>query len=257
MIQNNTLAVQPAITYPESDGLPLADNTRQMCWIFLLYGNLSGLFHDRSVFVAGNNLWYPVEGHPEICIAPDVYVVFDRPKGHRPSYQQWNEGNVPLTVAFEVLSPGNTVMEMANKLLFYDEYGVKEYYVYDPDTNGFLAYLRVGETLLRQRVKDSFVSPLLGIRFDLTGPEMKVFHPDGQPFLSFEEVDLARAAEKQLRLEAQLLAEQAQRTVEQAQRTVEQVQHRAARMVELGRKARRNLATPEEIAELERLENES
>ena len=102
-----------AIVYPESDGQPVADNTRQLRWIVTLYGNLAALFRDRpDVFVGGNQFWYPVEGEPEVRAAPDVYVIFGRPKGDRGSYRQWEEENVPPTVVFEVLSPGNTWTEI-------------------------------------------------------------------------------------------------------------------------------------------------
>src|SRR5687767_4834787 len=93
------------IIYPESDGLPMADNDKQFRWIYTLYGNIAALFRDhQDVKVGGNMFWYPVEGNSEIRVAPDVYVVFGRPKGDRASYQQWNEDNVPMTVVFEVLS---------------------------------------------------------------------------------------------------------------------------------------------------------
>jgi Uma2 family endonuclease len=97
-----------AIVYPDSDGLPISDNTKQLRWIFTLYGNLVALFRDRlDVFVAGNLLWYPVEGQPEIRIGPDVFVAFGRPKGDRGSYKQWEEGGIAPSVVFEILSPGN------------------------------------------------------------------------------------------------------------------------------------------------------
>ena len=109
MIQNNLLLDAAAIVYPESDGLPMADNSRQLRWMVVLFGNLSALFRNQRVFVGANHFWYPVENHPEDRIAPDVFVVFDRPKGDRPSYQQWKEDHIPVTIAFEVLSPGNTI----------------------------------------------------------------------------------------------------------------------------------------------------
>ncbi len=78
------------VIYPERDGKPMADNTKQARWIVVLYDNLLALFADRpDVFVAADNLWYPVEGEPEVRAAPDVYVVFGRPKGDRGSYKQW------------------------------------------------------------------------------------------------------------------------------------------------------------------------
>jgi Uma2 family endonuclease len=54
-----------------------------------------------------------------------VLVVIGRPKGKRGSYKQWEEANIAPLVVFEILSPSNTQKEMANKLLFYQRYGVE------------------------------------------------------------------------------------------------------------------------------------
>jgi Uma2 family endonuclease len=229
------------IDYPESDGEPMADNTKQFRWILVLAGNLAALFRDaQDVFVGGNLFWYPAEGEPEIRVAPDVLVVFGRPKGDRGSYKQWEEGNVPLTVVFEILSPENTPVEMVNKFAFYEEYGVEEYYFYDPDSNTLQIYVRRGEILARVRKVRDFVSPRLGIRFDLSETEMVVRGPDGQPFLTFEQLQAAR--------------KQAEQRAGLAEQQLQQVRQRADRLAELSRKARRQQATPEELAELERLE---
>jgi Uma2 family endonuclease len=228
------------IVYPDSDGKPMAENTKQLRWIFVLAGNLAALFRDvADVFVAGDLFWYAVEGEPQQRQAPDVLVVFGRPKGDRGSYKQWEEGGVPMTVVFEVLSPGNTYREMADKFAFYEEHGVEEYYVYDPDSNHLQVYLHRGDVLARVRNLANFVSPRLGIRFDLSGPEMVVYRPDGQPFLTFE----------QLRAEYERERQQA----EQARERAEQAERRAARLAELSRKALRQQATPEELQELEGL----
>jgi Uma2 family endonuclease len=122
------------LLYPDSDGQPMSDNTKQFRWIVVFKENLEILFADRSdVFVAGDLLWYAVEGRPEIRVAPDAMVVLGRPKGDRESYRQWLEDNIAPQVVFEILSPDNTVLEMSRKLLFYQRYGVLEYYVFDPD----------------------------------------------------------------------------------------------------------------------------
>ena len=74
------------IDYPDSDGQPMAENTLQYRWIVTIEGNLDRLFHARpDVFVAGDLLWYPVQGDPTIRMAPDALVVFGRPKGDRGS----------------------------------------------------------------------------------------------------------------------------------------------------------------------------
>ncbi|MGI0493863.1 Uma2 family endonuclease [Alkalinema pantanalense CENA528] len=73
-------------------------------------------------------------------------VVFGRPKGYRGSYQQWKEDNLAPQVVFEILSPGNRLKEMAKKFQFYQQYGVEEYYLYDPDTIDLMGWLRGTES---------------------------------------------------------------------------------------------------------------
>jgi Uma2 family endonuclease len=233
----------------------MADNILQMRWIVVLFGNLAALFRDAAdVFVAGNLFWYPVEGGSEVRNAPDVLVVFGRRKGDRGSYKQWEEGGVPVTVAFEILSPGNTYTEMEDKRLFYEEHGVEEYYVYDPDDNHLMIFVRRGEVFVRVRNLGTFVSPRLGIRFDLSGPEMVVYRPDGRPFLSFEELELARAEADQRLREAERRAAEEKGRADTAEQRAGAAEQRAARVAELSRKARHGQATPEELQELDRLE---
>jgi hypothetical protein len=85
----------PRSIYPESDGQRMAENTRQFRWIVTIEGGLEALFRNRpDVFVAGDLLWYPVEGEPGTRVAPDALVVFGRPKGDRGAYLQWLEGGI-------------------------------------------------------------------------------------------------------------------------------------------------------------------
>jgi hypothetical protein len=163
-------------------------------------------------------------------------------------------------VVFEVLSPGNTVPEMAEKFEFYEDHGVEEYYIFDPDTNRLQVFVRRGEVLARVRKANGFVSPRLGIRFDLSGPEMAVHYPDGRRFLAFEELEAARVQAEQLAKDAQRRAKDAEQRAKDAeqrakdadQRTVD-VQRRADRQAELMRRALRQQATPEELQELQHL----
>jgi Uma2 family endonuclease len=99
---------RPEIEYPDSDGKPLADNTRQFEWIVTIKDGLEAQYRtDPLVFVGGDLLWYPEEGKPKVRTAPDAMVVFGRPKGYRGSYKQWVEDGIAPQVVFEVLSPGN------------------------------------------------------------------------------------------------------------------------------------------------------
>jgi len=80
-------STEPDVVYPDSDGMPMADNTLQYEWIVTIKGNLDDIFARNSeVFVAGDNLIHPVRGNNKIRMAPDVYVAFGRQKGYRGSY---------------------------------------------------------------------------------------------------------------------------------------------------------------------------
>ena len=189
---------QPEIIYPESDGKPMADNTRQFRYIVTIQGGLDALFKDDpNVFVAGDLLWYPVEGNNQLRVAPDVLVVFGRPKGDRSSYLQWREENIAPQVVFEVLSPGNTPMEMARKLNFYDLYGVEEYYVYDPDRGELGGWQRVGDNFEEITPMEGWVSPRLGVRLNLEGADLVLTRPDGRRFETFVELNQRAETERQ------------------------------------------------------------
>ena len=191
-------ALSPETIYPDSDGQPMADNTRQFRYIVTIQGGLAALFADRpDVFVAGDLLWYPVEGNNRLRAAPDVMVVFGRPPGDRGSYQQWQEDRLAPQVVFEVLSPGNTVAEMTRKFRFYERYGVEEYYVYDPDRGSLDGWVRRGECLEDIPDMEGWVSPRLRVRFSLGGRDLVLYRPDGRRFETFLELEQRAEMERQ------------------------------------------------------------
>jgi Uma2 family endonuclease len=230
----------PDNPYPDSDGRPMADNTLQFEWIVKIKENLEILFADRSdVFVAGDLLWYP-EADRQVAgpVAPDVLVAFGRPKGYRGSYKQWEEGGQPPQVVFEVLSPSNSTQEMRNKRDLYEQYGVDEYYVFDPDHDRLEVWLRQGGRLVAMSHIKGFTSPRLGIRFELRGDGLTIFNPDGSPFRT--PVELARHAEQQTVRAEQAVAraeQEAARAVHEAARAEQEAaraERLAARLRELG-----------------------
>ncbi len=181
---------RPQIDYPDSDGLPMSDNTLQFQWIVTIKEGLDAVFRDDpNVFVAGDLLWYPVEGQVATRTAPDAMVVFGRPKGYRGSYKQWLENDIPPQVVFEVLSPGNRVHQMSLKQEFYEDYGVEEYYVYDPESGELEGWRRAGDRLRRVENMKGWVSPRLKVRFDVDEQgTLLLFGPDGRPFATYQEL---------------------------------------------------------------------
>ncbi len=189
--------IKKKIIYPDSDGKPMADNTKQFEWIVKVKENLEQIFADNpDVFVAGDLLWYPEEGNNKLRIAPDAMVVFGRPKGHRGSYRTWEENNITPQVVFEILSPGNTPKEMKKKLAFYEKYGVSEYYEYDPDHIVLKGWVRRYSLLHPVEDMHGWISPLLKIRFELTETDLHIFGPAGKKFLSSVESDRLHQAKE-------------------------------------------------------------
>ncbi|MBC5794657.1 Uma2 family endonuclease [Sphaerospermopsis sp. LEGE 00249] len=198
MVQQLTPETKPEIIYPDSDGKPMFDNTKQYQWIVKIKENLEIIFAENpDVFIAGDLLWYPAEGSVKTRQAPDVMVVFGRPKGDRGSYKQCSENNIAPQVVFEILSPGNRTKEMAEKMLFYQRYGVEEYYVYDPDTIELVGYLKNQEWLEEIEEINNWVSPRLGIRFELISDNLEIYYPDGRKFLTSVELHQQLEQEKQ------------------------------------------------------------
>jgi hypothetical protein len=167
------------LEYPSSDGLPLCENDLQLRWILLLFANLDLLVED---YVAGNMLWYPVQGRPKISMGPDVMVCLGRPKQPpRSSWRPWREEGVNPQVVFE------------------------EYYTYEPFSQELEVWLRVGGRLVQQATRD-FTSPRLGIRLVCDDGGLVVYHPDGAPFRDLRGLS-EHAAERLRALEASLGAE--------------------------------------------------
>ncbi len=238
--------------YPESDGLPMADNTTQYRWMVTIKGGLDIQYGgDANVFVAGDLFWYPVEGHPEIRVASDVLVALGRPRGERRSYLQWMEDNVAPQVVFEILSPGNTPREMDNKREFYQRYGVEEYYVYDPDERHLEGWQRSGALLAAISTLDGWVSPRLGIRFDLSARDLRIFSREGELFVDPLGLATQRDSERQQKEQARQRAEQERQRAEQERQRAEQERQRAEQ--ERQEKERAQQRETEAAARAERL----
>jgi Uma2 family endonuclease len=223
---------QLELRYPDSDGQPIADNTKQFRWLVTIKEGLEWLFkNEPNVFVAGDLLWYPVEGDNVTRAAPDAMVVFGRPKGDRGSYQQWKEDNITPQVVFEVRSPGNTQTELDKKLVFYDRYGVEEYYLYDPDKGDLSGWLRRGDRLDVIEPILGWVSPRLGVRSEMSGTELQLYRPDGERFATYTELAALREQAQQQLAQERIEKEQAQQQLEQERLRSQQL---ADKLRELG-----------------------
>jgi Uma2 family endonuclease len=212
------------LLYPEDDGNPMSESTEQYRWIVVLKENLELLLLDRvDVFIAADLAWYPVQVDvpPAPCQAPDVMVVFGRPRGARRSYLQWKEANVGPQVVFEILSASNKtrqgIEKMDYKFQFYERHGVEEYYIYDPDEFTLEGWQRREDQLVEIPRMSGWVSPRLGIHFNWQPRrELVLYDSDGRQFSSFVELgQQVRQAQQQIGAERSR-AEQAELAMQAA-----------------------------------------
>jgi len=79
-------------------------------------------------------LFYEEDESDDTVVQPDISIVCDKTK-------RGDEGcrGAPDLVV-EILSPSNTAIEMERKLKLYQEAGVREYWVVDPENKGLTVY---------------------------------------------------------------------------------------------------------------------
>ena len=208
------------IIYPDSDGQPMAESTIQYELIVKIKAGCESLFKDDpNVFVAADLLWYPVEGRSEISQAPDTMVVFGRLKGDRPSYIQYREDNIGPQVVFEIRSHNDINTKMNKKLSFYQRHGVEEYYLYDPERNELEGWQRIEGDLEVIEPMEGWISPRLGVRFELGEDGLEIYRPNGEKFLSYAELEEERLLDRQrLQQESQRAEQEFQRAEQEFQR---------------------------------------
>jgi len=182
------------IDYPDDDGLSMSDSTLQFEWISILKWNAEGYFAARpDVFVAGDHLIYTTKGSNTIRMAPDVYVVFGRPKKHRGSYKLWEENNIFPQVVIEVWSPSNTEPQMELKRQFYERHGAEEYYLFRPEFPAQMeGWLREGNRLVPIDDMNGHRSPRLNFTFHIEDGYLIVRGQDGRPLLRPDEIFVER-----------------------------------------------------------------
>ena len=211
------------IIYPSSDGKPMAENTVQFNWLVKIKQGLEKTTKNKEIFVAGDLLWYPVEGDNKTRLAPDVMVAVGRPKGDRGSYMQWREANIPPQIVIEILSPGNRKKEMEKKLDFYERFGVEEYLIYNPMRHKLTIYVRKENKLVELPANTKkWQSTFLDFSLQISEVDLVFYHPNGEPFKSHLELDDERvaaiAATKIANNKAQIARQNAEKERQNAER---------------------------------------
>ena len=209
-----TTAIQagekPEIEYPDDDGEPMADNTLQFKWIVLIEENLESGLSRMIPTCSWRATCCGIRWRVSQPSGPHrmPWSLWGDRKGRRGSYKQWEEGQYRASGGLRDPLPGNRPPEMERKFKFYEQYGVEEYYIYDPDDGTFEGWLRRGSRAGQGQERVRIRQPSV-LRFDSSrakGPDnLKIFGPDGELFqrLSPRSSIERNAAEKRRRSERQ------------------------------------------------------
>lgn len=191
--------------YPESDGKPMGETDRHIQAIIRHREILLQYFAGQKVYVSGNLLVYYEQGNPKKFVVPDTFVAKGLEQRERRTFKTWVERKVP-DVVIETTSRKTRKKDLFEKPALYAKLGVKEYFLFDPDSE----YLD---------------PPLQGYRSSLDGFEP--MFPDESGGLVSDELGLRLNAENGLvqfyRLETgeRLLTEAEGRAVEAEGRAAE------------------------------------
>jgi len=198
------------ITYPTSDGRPMAETDRHREIMFALIKVLQAFYAtDPNVYVSGNLLLYYVPGNKRRHVSPDVFVVKGVPKHERLYYLLWEERKSPNLV-IEVTSSSTRSEDLKRKFLLYrDVLKVQEYFLFDPLEEylrpSFQGYrLRQGKYAPIRPLGGRLPSSVLGLQFERDGYGLRLFDPKAGKWLLTAEEKLAQTEAENERLHREL-----------------------------------------------------
>ncbi|HEY2909578.1 MAG TPA: Uma2 family endonuclease [Gemmataceae bacterium] len=175
------LATDPdLVQYPSSDGQPMGETWIHVKTIMMLTQAMEIFFEKRSdALIATDMFWYWERGNKSAVVAPDVMVILglknpDPPS--RRSYFSWKEGGLVPAAVFEIASENTYEEDLDEKFALYEQLGVPEYFLYDPE--GF--YLKPALQGFRlkgkkyRRIRTAAMESRLGFRLRGEGTMLRV-----------------------------------------------------------------------------------
>jgi Uma2 family endonuclease len=159
--------------YPSEDGKPMGETGIHVRVMLYLYAALRRRYAGQNVYVAADMFLYYRQGDPRASKAPDVMVVKGVETHERKSFKLWQEAAGPQVI-FEITSPKTVEEDLGPKMEAYQELGVQEYFLFDPEG------AELDPPLLGYRLKQGVYAPL---------------KPDREGMLACKELGLLLAAD--------------------------------------------------------------
>lgn len=205
-------------------------------WMMRIRDILKRRYRGQRVYVASDLLVYYREGFPSRYVVPDNFVVLDCDPGMRRVFKVWQEQRVP-NVVFEVTSRSTSRNDLVTKLTLYEELGVGEYFLYDPEAE-YLDPALQGHRLVDgqyepiERVSGRLRSRVLGIELELVDRDLVFFDTEsGSECLTGEDSErLMREHERQMLVHERQMREQEKAARLDAEAKIERLRAELARL---------------------------
>ena len=210
MSRQSTPGVKRRITYPTSDGKPMAETDLHRRLMHALIETLEAFYIDEpQVYVSGNLLLFYEENNRRRHVSPDVFVVCGAVKRERPNYLLWEEGHAP-NVVIELTSSSTRRADTGRKFeLYRDVLKVREYFLFDPNGD-YLTPSMQGWRLVRgayraiRPVEGRIPSRELGLHLERAGSQLRLWNPVEKVWLPTPQERTAQAESRADRAEAEL-----------------------------------------------------
>ena len=181
------------VVYPYADGNPMASSPEQEEVMVDTRHAMKTHFASRPrVYVGMDMLVFDRQGDNTSCLAPDVFVTFDRRGPVDKSYRIWEVGKPP-DVVWEFGSDSTWKGDAKEKKERYRQWGVSEYWLYAPHSGlhnprlqGFQLVKGRYRRLLAERRSDGLLavkSPLLGLEQHFDGQRLRFWDPVNKEYL--------------------------------------------------------------------------
>ena len=125
------VALPDVVEYPTRDGRPVAETDLHYLRLAGVAYGLRKFLGDRDdVYVGSNLLVFDEPGNTRRHLSPDIFVAFGVASGSRDLYKIWEEK--PPAFVLEITSKSTRHEDERTKRRRYAQWGVAEYFLYDP-----------------------------------------------------------------------------------------------------------------------------
>ncbi|MGI8552281.1 MAG: Uma2 family endonuclease [Dehalococcoidia bacterium] len=200
--QGDVAKVSKPIFYPSGDGKPMAESSLHALELMRLLMLLMVRYRQFvDVIVIGNIFLFYEEGDQRKRLSPDVMVTMGVPRELLgASYFLWQIGKAPDFI-IEVTSHSTRGEDRNKKRTIYQQIGVREYFLYDPEGDwvrgglqGYLLVDGVYEPIVAAGDR-SLESETVGLRLVLEGGRLQLYDREsGERLLSPQEMLVAAEA---------------------------------------------------------------